>query len=66
MRKDDLITEIVNVNRTADRTWLMTFDEDDLRRYRDNLERTREPRGRDSIWVRSGDTPAIITRIAAG
>ena len=57
-----IINAIQELNRSARRDWLDAFAIPALRRYLDHLEVTLEPRGRGSVWVRSGETPAIVTR----
>ncbi len=59
MTKDQLAAAIMSINPSAAVEFLLSFDIRDLRRYLEHLEMTREPRGRNSIWLRSGDTPAV-------
>ncbi len=58
--KSQIIDAIQQLNRSARRDWLDTFALPALRRYLDHLEVTLEPRG--SVWVRPGETRAVITR----
>ncbi|MHC4414552.1 MAG: hypothetical protein ACYS0G_04640 [Planctomycetota bacterium] len=60
--KNQIIDAIQQLNRSAGRDWLDMFAASALRRYLDHLQVTLEPRGRGSVWIRHGDTPAIITR----
>ena len=60
--KAQIIDAIQQVNQSARRDWLNRFAAPALRRYLDHLQLTLEPRGRASIWVRPGDTHALITR----
>lgn len=60
--KTQIISAIQQVNRSVRREWLESFALPDLRRYLDHLEVTLEPRGRASVWIRSGETPAVVTR----
>ena len=62
LAKDQIIDGIQQINRSANRDWLIEFDERALRRYLDHLQRAVEPRGGHSVWVRPNETPAIITR----
>lgn len=59
MTKDQLAAAIMSINPSAAVEFLLSFDIRDLRRYLEHLEMTREPRGRNSIWLRSADTPAV-------
>ena len=58
--KAQIIDAIQQLNRSARRDWLDMFARPALRRYLDHLELTLEPRG--SVWVRPGETPAVVTR----
>ncbi|MCZ6445098.1 MAG: hypothetical protein ACE10B_09810 [Phycisphaerales bacterium] len=60
--KSQIIDAIQQVNQSARSDWLDIFDISALRRYLDHLQLTLEPRGRGSIWIRQGDTPAVVTR----
>lgn len=62
LTKDQLIQGIRQINRSARQDWLMHFDPNALRRYLDHLHRTLEPRGGHSVWVRPGETAAVVTR----
>jgi len=63
--KDRVIDQIQAINRGSDRTWLACFELEDLQRYLDHLQRSLEPRGPQSVWVRPGDTSAVVQRIPA-
>jgi hypothetical protein len=60
--KPKTIDAIQQINQSAGRDWLDTFAATALRRYLRRLELTLEPRGRQSIWVRHHETPAVVTR----
>lgn len=62
LNKDQVITAIQQINRSARQEFLMVFDTSALQRYLDHLQQSQEPRGGHSIWVRSGDTRAIVSR----
>jgi hypothetical protein len=62
LSKHQIIEGIQQINRSAHRDWLEVFDIHALRRYLDHLQRTLEPRGGHSIWIRPGDTPAVVTK----
>jgi hypothetical protein len=57
--KDDLITRIREINRSADGRWLATFEAEALFEYWEHLQLLLEPRGRSSVWRRRGSTPAM-------
>jgi len=61
--KTRIINAILQLNRSAKADWLNKFATDALRRYLDHLQMTIEPRGRTSVWRRSGETPAVVTRV---
>ncbi len=62
LSKTGLINSILQLNRSARPDWLEKFAVDPLRQYLDHLEVTLGPRGRASVWTRSGETPAVVTR----
>jgi len=62
LNKQQVIDGIQQINQSARRDWLEVFDIFALRRYLDHLQRTLEPRGGGSHWIRPGDTPAIVTK----
>lgn len=60
--KTKLIDEIQTINPSAERDWLLVFDQNALKSYLDHLQLTLEPRGRNSVWRRTHETAAIVTR----
>jgi hypothetical protein len=62
MSKEQMIDAIRQRNRTAGAEFLVHFKEDVLASYLKRLDLSGR-RGRQSAWVREGDTPAIVTRI---
>lgn len=62
LSKEQIIQAIQQINRSARQEWLSLFDVSALRRYLDHLQRTLEPRGGHSIWVRPNETSAVVTR----
>jgi hypothetical protein len=62
LSKDQIIAGIQQINRSAQQEWLSLFDVSALRRYLDHLQRTLEPRGGHSVWVRPNETAAVMTR----
>jgi hypothetical protein len=61
-----VIEAIQEINRSAARDWLESFDTGALRHYLDHLEITLEPRGRRSIWVRPPGPRPAVTRTPKG
>lgn len=57
-----LMQQIIELNPTATAGFLARFAESSLRHYLDRLAMAKQPRGRDSRWVRTGETPAIMAR----
>lgn len=62
LSKTQIIDMIQQFNQSAGREWLDLFDAPSLRRYLEHLQWSLQPRGRSSIWIRQGETPAAITR----
>ena len=62
LSKTRVISAILQLNTSARPDWLNKFAVGALRRYLDHLEVTIEPRGRASVWTRSRETPAVVTR----
>ena len=63
MSKLQIIEAIRHRNRTAGQDFLISFDERALASYLKRLATIKGRRGRDSRWVRQGDTPAVVTRM---
>ncbi len=62
MSKQEMIEEIRRHNRSADSGFLDSFKEPALERYLRRLTDVHGRRGPGSVWVRDGETPAIVTR----
>lgn len=62
MSKQQMIEQIQRTNRGAKSEFLETFDEPSLRLYLQRLTTVLGHRGRGSVWVREGDTPAVVSR----
>ena len=60
LSKATIIEHIQQINRSARYEWLEMFDISALRRYLDHLQHALEPRGGGSVWIRTGETPAIV------
>ena len=65
MGKLQIIEAIRKQNQSAAVTFLSGFDEGSLTTYLKRLQLTDHPRGRQSVWVRRGPSPAVITRLSA-
>ena len=59
LAKEEVIQAILNLNPTADRTWLSDFRDRDLREYLDHLNHAQTPRNAAHAWrlPRHGATP---------
>ncbi len=62
MGKQQIIDAIRIHNKSASEQFLADFNEPDLMKYLHHLRYENRPRGRYSVWVRPGDTAAIVTR----
>ena len=62
LSKPQTIDAIIQINRSATKDFLDRFDTRSLKRYLDHLQLTQEPRGRCSVWIREGESRAIVTR----
>ncbi len=62
MSKQQMIEQIQLKNRSASPEFLERFDELALRTYLLRLTTVVGHRGRGSVWVREGNSPAIATR----
>lgn len=63
MSKEQLIDEIRRLNRTADGQFLVHFKLEALEQYLKRLSLTSGGRGRASVWVRTGASPAVVARL---
>ncbi len=61
MSKEQMIREIVHINRSAIAEFLDSFAETELDSYLRRLTQVRNHRGPESRWVREGDTHAVVT-----
>lgn len=62
MSKQQVIEQIQQRNRSAKSEFLASFDEEALQSYLRRLTSVVGRRGRSSVWVREGNTPAIVAR----
>lgn len=57
-----VVDQIITINRSATVEYLSQFKRESLDKYLDHLLSTQKPRGRESRWDRPGDAPAIMVR----
>ena len=60
LSREQVVDQILTINPSAGRSFLEQFGADGLSDYLDRLINARSPRGRESRYVRRGDTPAIV------
>jgi sulfur relay (sulfurtransferase) DsrF/TusC family protein len=63
MSKQQMIEAIRERNKSVTMEFLDGFDEPSLLAYYRRLTEVQGKRGRLSVWVRQGDTTAIVTRL---
>ncbi len=59
---EQVVDQIISINRSATAAYLKQFKRESLDKYLDHLLETQKPRGRESRWDRPGDAPAIMVR----
>lgn len=64
LTREQVIDRIMELNRSARAEFLESFDDNRLNHYLDHLVSAAGPRGRDAVWVRRGESPAIMSRHA--
>lgn len=62
LSREQVVDQIISINRSATMDYLNQFKRDSLNKYLDHLLETQKPRGRESRWDRPGDAPAIMVR----
>jgi len=62
LTREQVVTRIIEINPTATRQFLDQFGKEALGRYLNHLVAASEPRGREAVWERPGDAPAIMHR----
>ncbi len=62
LAREQLLERIIELNPTAEVTFLDSFSTPTLRRYLDRLLGALGPREPSPTWQRPGDTPAITAR----
>ncbi len=59
---EQVVDQIITINRSATVDYLRQFKRESLDKYLDHLLESQKPRGRESRWDRPGDAPAIMVR----
>ena len=62
LTREQVIDEIIEINPSATADFLDDFRDPRLRLYLTRLRRSRQSRGRDAVWERPADSPAIVSR----
>ena len=65
LTREQVVDRIIQVNPTATERFLNQFGKEKLEKYLAHLDAASRPRGREAIWPRPGDSPAILTRSAS-
>ena len=63
--RERLIARIIELNGTASAAFLSQFQTEQLALYLEHLVSSQGPRGRDAVWTRPGDAPAVLTAASA-
>jgi hypothetical protein len=61
LSREQLTAEIISHNPSASAEFLGGFDEAGLRIYLDRLRALNRARGRETLWIRTPDSPAIVS-----
>jgi hypothetical protein len=62
LTREQVVDRIIMINPTATAQFLDRFRDESLEKYLDHLVVASGPRGRNSRWLRPGDSPAIVGR----
>jgi len=62
LTREQVIDEIITHNPSASVNFLDDFHDGRLRLYLSRLRGSRQGRGRGTVWVRTTDSPAIVSR----
>lgn len=60
-----LVERILSLNPSATADFLDGFRDSHLQSYLEHLQAAQRPRGREAVWVRPGESPAIMMAEAA-
>lgn len=63
--RERMIERIIELNGSASSAFLSQFTSDQLGLYLEHLLSSQGPRGRDAVWTRPGDTPAVLAARSA-
>ncbi|MBX3357246.1 MAG: hypothetical protein KF745_02340 [Phycisphaeraceae bacterium] len=66
LTRPQIVDRILSMNPSATAGFLDRFTDRALSVYLDHLVSAQRPRGRDAVWERPGDTPAILSVPVAG
>ncbi len=58
--RERVIARIIELNPSASAEFLSQFGTEQLGLYLEHLLSSQGPRGRDAVWLRPGDTPAVL------
>lgn len=64
LSREQMIDRIMTLNPSAGPEFLEEFEDRLLEGYLEHLVASAEPRGRGAVWLRRGDSPAIVWRSA--
>lgn len=62
LTREQVVNRIIHINPTATAHFLARFTDDSLGQYLAHLMAASGPRGAHSVWLRPGDSPAILAR----
>ncbi|QYU69196.1 hypothetical protein J4558_03365 [Leptolyngbya sp. 15MV] len=65
LTREQVVDRIIEINPSATVAFLSRFEERPLRAYLDHLIVGKAPRGPASVWIRPGDSPAIVMHDSA-
>jgi hypothetical protein len=62
LSREQVVDQIISINRSATAEYLDQFEQKSLDTYLDHLLCSQQPRGKNARWDRPGDTPAMMSR----
>ncbi len=66
LTRPQIVDRILSMNHSATTGFLDRFSDGALAVYLDHLVSAQRPRGRDAVWERPGDAPAILSAPVTG
>lgn len=63
--RESVIAQIIAANPTATAAFLNQFTDEQLWLYLSHLVASQAPRGREAVWQRPGDSPAVLAAQSA-